>query len=87
MYPHNDPHFVKRVVERFKLDIGKLYDIKYEGEKKPKLNFVPPVKLGTLVETYIDLQHPITKSLLKNLAKLPSDNPEYFKENSSPKTT
>lgn len=27
VYPHNDPKYVSRVIERFKLDVDKIYDI------------------------------------------------------------
>ena len=75
------------MTDRFGLDLNGLYEVKYEGDKRPKLNFVPPVKLHTLLHSYINLQNPITKSVLKHLAKLPSNDPAYFKSNSSPKTT
>lgn len=28
VYPHNDPNYVNRVIQRFKLDVNQLYDIK-----------------------------------------------------------
>jgi hypothetical protein len=46
-------------------------------DKKIKLNFVPGT-IQTLLEDSIDLQGKLSKSVLKKVAKFPSNNPEYF---------
>ena len=56
-------------------------------EKKLKLNFIPYCKLIDLIESHIDVQGRLTKSVLKKLSKFPSNDKDYFVANSSPKTT
>lgn len=46
-----------------------------------------PNTLRSLLEESIDLQGVVNKSVLKKLAKLPSDNQQYFIDNSAIKTT
>jgi sulfite reductase alpha subunit-like flavoprotein len=88
LWPINDPAIVSEVVEYFKLSPQTVVDIQViDKNKMTKLNFVSPVTIGKLLEQYIDLQFRVTKSLLKKLSKLPSQNQGYFQENSSLKST
>jgi sulfite reductase alpha subunit-like flavoprotein len=85
VYPENDPEMVEKVARHFNLDMNALYEVEFD--KKCKLPFCTPISMRTLLTSCIDLQRPVTKSLLKNLGKLPSRDPKYFQDNSSVKTT
>lgn len=85
VYPHNDPKLVEDVAKHFNLDLDAAYDVEFD--KKCKLPFCTPLSMRTLLTSCIDLQHPVSKSLLRNLGKLPSRDPKYFQDNASPKTT
>ena len=76
LWPVNDPEIVDEIIKYFKLDENTILDINLlDKNKKNKFNFVAPVTVRELLDTYLDLQFRITKGLLKKLSKFKSLSP------------
>ena len=87
LFPEADPQIIDKVAKYFDLNLDTIVTIEPIDDHKLNLGFVQPLSLRKLLNNHIDLQHKITKGILKKLSKFPSENQKYFLDNSSHKTT
>ena len=87
LFPEADPKYIEKVSQYFNLNLDTIVTIEPIDDHKLSLGFIQPLTIRKLLTNHIDLQHKITKGILKKLAKFPSENQQYFQDNSSHKTT
>ena len=87
LWPEADPALVQKVAKHFGLDLDQVLTLEQLNEKKLSLGFVFPLTVRKLLEKHIDLQHRITKGVMKKLAKFSGKGQQYFLDNSNIKTT
>ncbi len=74
LWPESDPLLVKQVTDYFGVKLDWTVTIQPLNDKKLSLGFVYPLTVRKLLEKHIDLQHKITKGMMKKLGKFPSNN-------------
>ncbi|MBS2969526.1 cytochrome P450 [Metabacillus sp. KIGAM252] len=76
--PHNSPESVNRVLRRFRLSGRETVVLKGEGTSASHLPMGQPIEVRKLLSACVELQHPVTRNQLKNLAEATVCPPHKF---------